>query len=74
MLKAVDDDTGNVQPIRTDAVIAAELRAEIGPLLDQICVIMSKARIEGYEVTWAIMPDSFGRHMRCVEIAIKKQL
>ena len=73
MLKAVEpDDT--IQPLRTDAVIAAELRAEIGPLLDQILALMSKARADGFEVTWAIQPDSFGRHLRCTEIAIKKQL
>lgn len=73
MLKAVDESS-NIQPLRTDALIATELRAELGPLLEQICVIMSKARSEGFEVAWSILPDSFGRHLRCTEIAIKKQL
>jgi hypothetical protein len=73
MLK-VAEQSDNVQPLRTDAVIAAELRAEIGPLLDQILAVMSKARAEGFEVSWMIQPDSFGRQLRCTEIAIRKQL
>jgi len=72
MLKAVDDT--NIAPLRTDAVIAQELREKIGPLLDQICKIASEARADGYEISWAIQPDSFGRHLRVTEIAIKKQL
>ena len=74
MLKAIDNETGNVEPLRTDAVVAAEIRAELGPMLDQICAVLSKARNEGYEVAWVIQPDSFGRQVRCTEIAIKKQL
>ena len=74
MLKSVSDDHDNVEPLRTDAVIAAELRGQISPLLDQLCRIMSQARTEGYEVAWSILPDSFGRHLRVTEIAIKKQL
>jgi hypothetical protein len=73
MLK-VADPADNVQPLRTDAIIASELRAELGPLLEQLCIVMSKARADGFEVSWAIQPDSFGRHLRCTEIAIKKQL
>lgn len=73
-LMVVGDDHTNVKPLRTDAVIASELRAEIGPLLDQICAIMSKSRADGYEVAWVIQPDSFGRQLRCTEIAVKKQL
>jgi len=72
-LKTVDESS-NVQPLRTDAVIAVELRAAVGPLLDQLCSLMSSARAEGYEMSWAIQPDSFGRHLRVTEIAIKKQL
>lgn len=74
LLKSIERDGSNIQTLRTDTVIAAELRAEIGPLLDQIIKVMSKARTEGFEVTWAIQPDSFGRYLRCTEIAIKKQL
>lgn len=75
MLKSVDaEQANNVQPLRTDAVIAKELRDQIGPLLEQICAVISKARADGYEVAWVIQPDSFGRNMRCTEIAIKKQL
>jgi hypothetical protein len=67
-------DADNVTPLRTDAVIAAEIREQLSPLLDQICTIMSKARADGYEVSWSIQPDSFGRHLRCTEIAIRKPL
>lgn len=35
---------------------------------------MSKARADGYEVSWSIHPDSFGRHVRVTEIAIRKPL
>lgn len=74
MLKAVDENTDNIAPLRTDAVIAAEIRGQISPLLDQICAIMTKARADGYEVSWVVQPDSFGRHIRCTEIAIRKPL
>lgn len=66
--------TDTVVVLRTDTVIAAEIRAEMAPLIEKICAVMSKARADGYEVSWAIAPDSFGRHLRCTEIAIKKQL
>lgn len=74
MIKAISDDTGNVMPLRTDAIVAAELRAKVGPLLDQLCAVLSEARADGFEVSWAIQPDSFGRHLRCTEIAVRKQL
>lgn len=79
MLKAVEDNTEEqetltVAKLRTDAVIAAEIRGQISPLLDQICAIMTKARADGYEVSWVVQPDSFGRHIRCTEIAIRKPL
>ena len=74
MITTVENGDTNVSHLRTDAVIASELRAEVGPLLDQLCKIASRARSEGYEVSWTIQPDSFGRHLRVTEIAIKKQL
>ena len=74
MLKSITDGDDNISPLRTDAVIAAEIRGQIGPLLDQICKIMSQARADGYEVSWTVQPDSFGRNIRCTEIAIRKPL
>ena len=50
MITKVENGETNVTPLRTDAVIAAEIRGQISPLLDQICAIMSKARADGYEV------------------------
>lgn len=63
-----------IEVLRTDAVIAKEYREQLGPILDQLCAIASKARTEGYEIAWVMQPDSFGRNMRCTEITIKKQL
>lgn len=73
MLKSVEAETGIVE-LRTDALVAKEIRDELSPLMDKVCAIVSKARADGYEITWAIQPDSFGRHLRCTEISIKKQL
>jgi len=74
LMQNIENSQQTIVPLRTDAVIAAELRTTLGPLIDQLCVIMSKARADGYDVSWTIQPDSFGRHLRCAEISIKKQL
>lgn len=63
-----------VFPLRTDAYVAQELRDEISPLLDQVCVVMAKAKAAGLMLSWTIQQDSFGRHYRVTEIAIVKPL
>jgi hypothetical protein len=48
-------------PGKPDPELAAELRADLRPLLEQIAAIMSKARRNGLNVAWAITWDQFGR-------------
>lgn len=63
-----------VLPLRTEAVVAKEIRDALSPLLDQVCGIMSGAKASGLQVAWNIQPDSFGRRFRVVEISIVKPL
>lgn len=63
-----------VTVLRTDAFIAQELRDELAPLLDQVCIVMTKAKASGMQLAWSIQPDSFGRRFRVVEISIVKPL
>lgn len=67
-------EVGSVHELRTDAVIAKELRDQLSPLLDQMCSIMSNAKADGYGVSWTIQQDSFGRNFRVTEIAVVKPL
>lgn len=62
-----------VFPLRTEAVIAQELRDEIAPLLVDICRVMAKARAAGLTLNFNIAPDQFGRH-RAPEVSIVKPL
>jgi hypothetical protein len=63
-----------VFPLRTDAFVAQELRDEIAPALEKVCLVMAKAKAAGLGLSWNIQPDSFGRNFRVVEIAIVKPL
>jgi hypothetical protein len=49
--------------LRTEAVIAKELRDEIAPPLAEICRIMDKARAAGLKIDFAIQSDAFGRNI-----------
>lgn len=49
--------------LRTEAVIAKELREEIAPPLAEICRIMDKARAVGLKIDFAIQSDAFGRNV-----------
>lgn len=62
-----------VFPLRTEAVVAQELRDEIAPHLTAICQIMDKARAAGFTLNFNIAPDQFGRH-RAPEVSIVKPL
>lgn len=55
-------DVDNVETIRTDAVKAAEIRAEMTPLLEQVCLILNRARAEGLTVGFSCNPDQYGRY------------
>ena len=72
LAEITDDET--VTQLRTDAIIAQELRDELGPLLDKVCEVMAKAKASGMQLAWNIQPDSFGRRFRVVEISIVKPL
>lgn len=61
-------------PTRPDSEIAAEIRAELAPLLDQVATILGRARqSHGLQVQFNIAPDNFGR-MRCQEIIVTRPL
>lgn len=68
------DERGNLVTLRTDAVIAQELRDELTPFLERVCEVMAKAKASGMGLSWNIQPDSFGRRFRVVEISIVKPL
>jgi hypothetical protein len=51
----------NVQMLRTDAVIAVELRAEMMPLLEKLADVMNKARNAGLHVGFGVHIDAYGR-------------
>lgn len=46
---------------KTDAETAAEIRAGLRPLLEQVANIMADARRRGLNVGWAISFDQYGR-------------
>jgi hypothetical protein len=60
---AITDPERNVSVLRTEAVIAKELREEIAPPLAEICRIMDKARAAGLKIDFAIQTDAFGRNI-----------
>ena len=45
----------------TDAEKAEVYRAELKPLLDQICALFDRARKDGLVVNFNISPDAYGR-------------
>ena len=67
-------EVGGIEELRTDAVVAKDLRDELSPLLERVCKIMGRAKAEGYGVSWNIQPDSFGRFFRVTEISVVKPL
>jgi hypothetical protein len=52
----------NVTTIPTDAALAAEVRADMLPLLEQICVILNRARAHGLMIGFNCNVDQYGRH------------
>lgn len=63
-----------VEVLRTDAVVAKELREQLTGPLEEICRILTKARAEGYGAAWNLQVDSFGKNMRVIEIMVQKTL
>lgn len=48
-------------PGKTDAEKASQIRADLLPILEQVCAVVGKARGEGMIVSFNIAPDQFGR-------------
>ncbi len=57
-------DTAELHSIQgtkvTDAERAAAIRAELRPVLDQVCEIITRARRDGINVGFNLGPDQFG--------------
>ena len=54
---------GEFARVKTDADLAAELRAEMSPILGEVCKVLDKARAAGMKIDFMIQPDQFGRHV-----------
>jgi len=40
-----------------------DLRAEMTPLLAEVCKVLDKARVAGMKIDFMLQPDQFGRHV-----------
>jgi len=47
-------------PTKSDTEKAQDYKAEITPVLEQACRIISSARREGLDINFALGPDQFG--------------
>ena len=55
-------------PTKPDSEVAAELRAELMPILKQVCDILDRARASGLNIGYSITPDQYGRHAAVIQI------
>lgn len=70
----MSESVTKLTPTKPDSEIAAELRAELSPLLAQASGIIDAARrTHGLVVNFSIGPDNFGR-IRCQEIVVTRPL
>ncbi len=51
----------SINPAKTDPEKAAQIRAMLTPVLEQVCAIVGDARANGLIVSFNIAPDQFGR-------------
>jgi hypothetical protein len=58
---SADSNIASLVPGKTDAEKAAKIRADITPILEQVCAVVGAARAEGMIVSFNIAPDQFGR-------------
>lgn len=63
----------NVERLRTDAVMAQDIRETLEPLVTKICQIMDDAKRHGLIVSFNIASDQYGR-TKVVEINIVRPL
>ena len=59
----VDHIAERLNTVKTDADIAAELRAEIAPHIANVCKVMEKSLTLGMQISFALNPDGFGRYI-----------
>ena len=69
----MDGDIATLVPCKSDADLAAQYRAELAPLLDQVCDIFGRARKDGIVLDFNIGADQYGR-MRVNEVSAVKLL
>lgn len=58
------ESSNNVATIltgKTDAQRAEEYRAELLPLLQQVCEVLDRSRRDGLVVSFSLAPDQYGR-------------
>lgn len=58
------DPKGNIvslQPLKSDADLARELRDEVMPHLLAACAVVEKAKTSGLVLNFGFGPDTFGR-------------
>ena len=58
----------SVEVLRTDTVVATEIRDEMKEPLAKICELMARARSAGLKVDLGINPDAFGRFVPTISI------
>lgn len=63
MVMNVDHIADRLNTVKTDADIAAELRAEMAPHIAEVCKVMEKAHSSGMQISFALNPDAFGRYI-----------
>lgn len=54
-------EVAQLVPNKGDAEVAAEIRADLKPLLEQVAVVMARARKAGFNTGWSIGWDAYGR-------------
>ena len=69
----MDGDIATLVPCKSDADLATEYRAELAPILEQVCDIFSRARKDGIILNFNISADQYGR-MRVNEVSAVKPL
>jgi len=62
MIESVREGGNAVEPIRTDAMRAADIRAELSPLFDQVCDVLNRAKRDGLVVNFQMGADAYGRY------------
>ncbi len=57
-----DSNLVSIQPGRSDALMAEEIRSELTAALGVVIEVMDRANLAGLQVSWSIGRDQFGRN------------